>query len=935
MTGRSPDTGWGPAGVEGGTAGPVPRRRPGAVRGPYRSEDERLLRGRGRFHDDVVRPGQLWLRLVRSPLAHARIEGIDVSAAARQPGVVRVLTGADLEREFPGGCRIPVRQPTPGMDFGPYLQPPLAQGFVRYAGEPVAAVLADDPYRAEDAAESLLDTLELHELPVALDARGAAGLRPASLRGAGAEVGVVEYGYGEVDEIFAAAPRTVAAELNVGRHSGTPLETRGLTAEYEQREGRLVLWGATKVPHVNRRILAGLLALPEHRIQMRVSDAGGSFGIRGEFYPEDFLVPLLCLRTGRPVKWTEDRAEHLVAANHAREQRHRIEIALTEEGRLLALRDEAWLDNGAYVRTHGAVTAVLTAAMMSGPYRLPACRTRVHIVATNKTPIGTYRAPGRFQQTFVREHVLDVAATELGVDPVEIRRRNLLGADELPHRRPLHLFGAPMLLDGKDHREHFDKARNAVGYELWRQQARDARATGRLLGAGCAMVLEKAGIGYDSAVVDIGVTGAVRVSMGGSNLGQGIETAMAQIAARELAVPAESVHVQLSDTEVLPDGGGTFGSRSTVVGGSAVHMAALKALAAAKRVAAPLLGVPEERLRAHRGGLCDDADPDRRIDYPDLAAAAFAPQYVATAEEPGLIGRATFSARGMTYPYGAHFAQVEVDPDTGTVRLLRYALSYEIGRSVHPELVRGQLVGGAVQGIGGALSEEFRYDPRGRPLTLTLDAYRWPRASDLPEIQTVVFEDAPAPGNPLGVRGVGEGGTAGCGAALAGAVRDALQLRGVVGALPLHPARVRGLLRKKSDESRKASPMTINQSVLDWLHAQPVDDTSTEEPPAAEVAAPAATELAAAEAAEKHRLVLDYLRRELSRLLDVAPENLALERTMVSIGIGSIAGLELQRRVQDTLGVTMGLKDILLAESTYALTDQIVDLLRVTRAGAS
>ncbi|WP_419992825.1 xanthine dehydrogenase family protein molybdopterin-binding subunit [Streptomyces boninensis] len=763
-----------------------------------RLEDDRLLRGRGHFHDDVHRPGQLWLRMVRSPVAHATLRGVDISAAAKAPGVVRVVTAANL----PAGCRIPVRQPHPGIDFSPYLQPPLATGHVRYVGEPYAAVLADDPYAAEDAAE--LVTGDFDGLPVVLDARAAASGRLASRPEAAAEVGVVEFGYGDVDEVFAAAPHVVAADLSVGRHSGTPLETRGLVADYDERTGRMTIWGATKVPHFNRRVLAGMLSLPEHRIHMPQSDAGGSFGIRGEFYPEDLLVPWLCWATRRPVKWAEDRGEHLVAANHAREQQHRIELALDEEGRLLALRDEGWLDNGAYVRTHGAVVATLTAAMIAGPYRLPACRSRIHIVTTNKTPIGTYRAPGRFQHNFVREQALDIAADRLGIDPVQLRRRNLLHGGELPARRPVQIFGSPMELDGSDHLGHFDASRAHFGYERWRAEARLARRRGRLVGTGCAVILEKAGLGHDSAVVDIGVTGAVRVAMGGASSGQGIETVMAQIVAAEFGIAADQVAVVLSDTDILPDGAGTFGSRSTVVGGTAAKMAAEAALAKARRVAAAMLDVSPDDLVPRGGALVHRHRPEVAAPLAAIAAAAFTPPHIRGGEEPGLIGRATFVADGMTYPYGAHYAQAEVDPGTGRVRLLRYAVSYEIGRAVNPRMAHGQLLGGTVQGIGGALLEEFRYDEAGRPLSTTLDDYRWPRADDLPDIQIKLYEDSPAPGNPLGVRGAGEGGPAGVGAAVAGAVRDALQLPDGVGALPLHPARVLALLDRPT--ARPAAP---------------------------------------------------------------------------------------------------------------------------------
>lgn len=757
-----------------------------------RLEDRRLLRGRGWFHDDVNRPGQLWLRVVRSPVAHARIRGIGTAAAAGMDGVVSVITAADL----PQMPRIPVRQPAPGIDFTPYLQPPLADGFIRYAGEPVAAVVAEDPVTAEDAAERV--ELDLARLPVALDARAAAQLPLESFGGASAEVGIVEFSYGEVDQALADAAHVVSLDLRVGRHSGTPLETRGLLAEYDQWNGRLTIWGATKVVYFNRRVLARMLGMAEHQIHMMQTDAGGSFGIRGEFYPEDLLVPYLARYTGRPVKWTEDRAEHMVAANHAREQEHTIDLAFDADGGLLGLRSEVWLDNGGYVRTHGAVVAALTAGMMPGPYRLPHFRSRVHVVLTNKTPIGTFRAPGRFQNNFVREHALDVAAARLGIDPVDLRRRNLLDAGELPHQRPMAIFGAPMLLDGKDHLKHFEDSLAAVGYEAWRDEADAARASGRLVGTGCAVILEKAGLGHDSAVVDVDTTGAVRVAMGGANVGQGIETVMAQIAAAEFGIRPQEVTVVLSDTDILPDGGGTFASRSTVVGGTAVKAAAEEVLRKAKQLAAGLLQVTPDDLRVRNGALESRRSPDRRVTLAQLAAESVSPRQVRTGQETGLIGRGTYVAQGMTYPYGAHYAQVEVDPDTGVVKVLRYAITYEVGKAVNPALVRGQLAGGAVQGIGGALLEEFRYSEQGEPQDTSLSDYRWPRAADIPDIQVELFEEAPAPGNPFGARGAGEGGTAGPGAAIANAVRDALGLAADVGALPLHPPRVKALLRQQA-----------------------------------------------------------------------------------------------------------------------------------------
>ncbi|HXV92104.1 MAG TPA: xanthine dehydrogenase family protein molybdopterin-binding subunit, partial [Pseudonocardia sp.] len=580
-----------------------------------RLEDDRLLRGRGRFHDGVTRAGQLWMRVVRSPVAHARIEAVDPGAALALDGVHGVYTAADLD-PLP---RIPVRQVVPGIDLAPYLQAPLASGFVRYVGDPVAVVLADDPYLAEDAAD--LVRLDLTELPVDLDARAAAAGTPESWGGATAEAAVVEIGYGDVDAVFESAPHVVAVDLRVGRHGGTPLEPRGLVADHDEATGRVTVWGATKVPHWNRRVLAAILGVAEHRIHMPEADAGGGFGVRGEIYPEDVLVPWLCLRTRRPVKWSEDRAENLVAANHSREQDHRIELAFDAEHNLVGMRDEVWQDNGGYIRTHGAAVGMLTATMLPGPYRLPAYRTRVHVVTTNKTPTGTYRAPGRYETTFVREHALDVAAGRLGVDPVELRRRNLLDASELPFTRPIVIYQTPMVLDGKDYREHFDKALAAADYRSWRDEAAAARAEGRLVGTGCAFFVEKTGLGpHDSAIVEVDTTGAIRVAMGGTNVGQGIETAMAQICAGALGVDYSRIRVVHGQTNRIEHGIGAHATRATVMTGSATHVAALQVRALALDTASQLMQTPPDDLTVIDGRVVrKDAPSGPSIELAEIA----------------------------------------------------------------------------------------------------------------------------------------------------------------------------------------------------------------------------------------------------------------------------------------------------------------------------
>lgn len=755
-----------------------------------RLEDRRLLRGLGHFVDDVERPGQLWMRVLRSPLAHARILEVRADAARALPGVEAVLTGEDLAHARP----IPVRTRSE-HSLDDFLQPVLATGRVRYVGEPVAVVLAEDAYLAEDAAE--LIEVGYEELPVTLDARGAIKADSPRLRDkAGNEAATLSMGFGDVEEAFRNAARVVDVEVKIGRHSAVPLETRGLVADYDRGSDHLTIWGSTKVPHFNRRVLSQMLDMPLSRISMKKSDAGGGFGVRGEFYPEDFLVPYLARKTGRPVKWTEDRQESLVATNHSREQKHRLRAAFDEGNRLLGLRAEVWHDNGAYIRTHGVIVPDLTLAMMPGPYRLPAYEGTAHVALTNKTPAGTYRGPGRYESTFSREHLLDVAAAELGVDRIELRRINLLSSSEMPHARGLSTLSTDVVLDAGDYEGLLDKALASSAFEEWQREARELRARGRLIGTGIGFFLEKSGLGpYEEATVEVDPSGSVRVLIGGTSLGQGIETVMAQIAADQISVPPEAIEVVHTDTDLLPDGVGSWASRSTVVGGSAVMLAAKATAEKALRVAADMLEASVADLRLESSRVEVAGSPDRSLSLGEIAAACDPQSSARRGETPGLAARRTFSVDHMTYPYGVHLAQVEIDPGTGGVDVRRYFVAYEIGRAVNPALVEGQLVGGVAQGLGGALLEEFRYDESGQPLATTFIDYVEPTAMEVPRVETLICEDAPSPDNPLGAKGAGEGGTTGCGAAICSAVEDALSLPGSITALPITPARVRSLVR--------------------------------------------------------------------------------------------------------------------------------------------
>jgi len=746
-----------------------------------RKEDPRLLRGRGRFGDDVSSPGQLWARVVRSPSAHGLVRELDVAQAAKAPGITRVITADDL----PPGLVIPVRLTIPGTDLGGYLQPVLAGDTVRYVGEPLAVVVGDDPYACEDAAE--LVEIDIAERPAVLDARTV----PA--RQAVAELAA---GYGDVAAAFAAAAHVVSIELAIGRHSGVPLEPRCLLAVPDPRAGTLDIFGMTKVPVWNRDLLAGLLGMDETLIRVHAVDAGGGFGVRGEFYPEDFLIPWLSLALARPVKWAEDRAEHLVAVNHSRQQYHRIAAAFDADGRITALDDDIVHDNGAYCRTHGVAVPELTVAMLPGPYRVPAYRGRVRVVLTNKTPCGTYRAPGRFEGTAAREHLLDVAATRLGIDTVELRRRNLLTEAEMPHRRPIMTLNTELILDTGDYPALLAAAAREADRLGYRIAPRTPHASGgHLRGFGLAMFVEKSGLGpQETADVTVSKSGAVHVYSGGTSLGQGIETVLAQIAADALGVDPRVVQVTAGDTAAQPFGAGSWASRSTVVGGSAVHQAAIAVRERAVQLAARMLEAAEEDLDVVDGSITVRGDPAARIRLADVARAAEpASGYLRQGEPAGLSASRRFEVSHMTYPYGAHAAVVDVDPGTGQVRVLRYLVAYEVGRAINPMLVEGQLRGGVAQGIGGALLEEFGYDEAGQPQAITFVEYRMPTAAEVPAVDVLLAQDAPAPGNPLGVMGAGEGGVSAVGAAVANAVRDALGLAGSVGQLPLTPARVRRL----------------------------------------------------------------------------------------------------------------------------------------------
>ena len=752
-----------------------------------RLEDLPLVTGNGRFAADVSFAGQLHMRVVRSAHAHGRIRSIDTGAARNAPGVFAVWTAADVTDIPPIDFRLTRIE---GLD--PYRQPILATDTVRYVGEPVAVVFAADPYVAEDAAD--LVTIEVEPLPELIDADAPPGAFDATHS---TDVASVRKSYGDVDKAFAAAHAVVELDLETGRHSGTPMETRGAIARVAR--GVLELHGAAKVPHWNRDALAKMLGREPSSMHLHEGHVGGGFGIRGEIYPEDVLICAAALRLGWPVKWIEDRREHLMAANHSRQQHYRVRAAVDAGGRLLAIDGEFLHDQGAYVRTHAATVPDLAAAMLPGPYRMAAYRMVGHIRLTNKTPCGTYRAPGRFESTFVRERLMDAIAARLKIDPIEIRRRNLIAKTEMPYVRGFDTLGTDLTYDSGDYAGLLDKTLAASGWDELQKNLRRRRAGGEAVGAGLAVFVEKSGLGpFDGVRASIDTSGAVEVVTGAASVGQGVETVIAQICADTLGVDYRRVRVVHGQTDRIAYGMGAFASRVTVMTGEATRIAATKLRDKAIAAAAALLQSTPEALDVIDGKVVKKNAPQGPSVTLGEVARALAPGAKLLGDAtPGLTAEGWFESHHMTYPYGVHVAVVRVDRDSGAAAVERYFVGYDIGRAVNPMLIAGQIAGGVAQGLGGALWEEFRYDARGEPLAVNFADYLMPTAREIPPIETLITEDAPSPLNALGLKGAGEAGANAVGAAIAAAIDDALGMPGAVTQLPVTPQRLRALLKAR------------------------------------------------------------------------------------------------------------------------------------------
>ena len=780
-----------------------------------RNEDPRLLRGLGCFVADIHPPGVLQAAGLRSPHAHARIVSIDAAQARALPGVHLVLTATDLG---------PLNQPTPLLIPHPALthartQLPLAADEVRYVGELIAFVIAEDRYVAEDA----VDLIEVRYAPLPavteLEAALADGSPLVHADVPANRAARLAQRVGDPEGAFARAAHVLTERLYVERSCASPIEARGVVADYDPRTGVLRAWISTQAPLPIKNGLARLFGLPEFNVEVIAPDIGGAFGAKIMlFYPEEILVPHAAIQLGRPVKWIEDRREHFTSASQERGQLHQIEVAVDETGRILGLRDRFLHDAGAYT-PYGIVVPLITATQLPGPYRLRNYHVEFDAVYTNKVQVTPYRGAGRPQGAFVMERVIGLIARTLGLEPVEVRRRNLIQPDEFPWDVGLTFQdGGPTRYDSGNYPAGLETALRMIGLDDFRARQAAARAEGRYLGLGVACYVEGTGIGpYEGAHVRVEPSGKVLVATGLTTQGQGHYTTFAQIAADALGCDPADIKVVTGDTTRFNWGAGTFASRALVTSGNAVGIAARTVRDKALRLAAELLEVSPTDLELAEGAVRVKGVPGRRLTLGALAAVANPIRYaygkeaaeaalklvkprqgpvLAEDAEPGLEARGYYAPPQSTFASGCHAAIVEVDPGTGQLTFIKYVAQHDCGTMVNPMVIEGQIHGGVAQGIGGAFYEKLVYDHAGQLLSASFMDFLIPTAAELTEIEVAHLE-TPSPLNPLGVKGVGEAGVIPVAALVAEAVDDALAPFGVrVREMPLSPDRILELIHQ-------------------------------------------------------------------------------------------------------------------------------------------
>jgi len=768
-----------------------------------RFEDPRLLTGAGRFVDDITPPGTLFLAFRRSDHPHARIKSIDLGSALSVPGVVAVFDATDIENDLRPAI------PTSRMK-GYYATPlwPLARGKVRYVGEPVLAVAADSRYAAEDALDRI--QIDYESLPFANRAEEAvADNAPLLHEDAGTNAIVMRsFGRGDVDAAFASAAFSVGATFRLRRKTPVAIENRCYLAEWDKRRGALTLHSSTNIPGVIRDVLSGCLDLPGNRLRVIAPDVGGSFGSKGSLYPEEMLVAVLARKLQRPVKWTSDRLEDLASTSQAFDEIMQAELAVDADGRLLGLKADVIGDIGAYsiYPWTGALEPVQVVSFMPGPYRLENYQARVRGVVTPKAPTGPYRGVGRPAATFAMERLIDMAARRLGLDPAEMRRRNLITAAEFPYRS-----ASGIIWDRSGFQECLQAACDKADYVALLRERDEAQAEGRWVGIGFASYAELTGIGSrisvapgmpintgtETATIRIDATGSITAAFGIASHGQGLETTLAQVVADELGCRIEDIEIQHGDSALVPMGTGTYASRSAVLGGGAATLSARVVRTKVLKAAAHLMELPMEKLVAHNG-IVSAPGSNQSMTFKEIANAVYAQMgRIPHDAREDLVASETYDPYFGTATSATHIAMIEIDKGTYGVTVTRYVVAEDCGRVINPMIVDGQVQGAVAQGIGVALLEEVIHDDDGQIVTASLADYLIPVAGTMPPIGIVHVETV-LPPTQGGFRGMGEGGTIGAPAAISNAVSDALSAMGIeVTTLPITPDRIFQLITQQ------------------------------------------------------------------------------------------------------------------------------------------
>jgi len=752
-----------------------------------RREDPRLVRGQGRFMDDIVLPGMAHLKILRSPVAHARINNVDTSRAAGAPGVLGVYTGAD----FAEMNALPYAWQAAGVDNNINTPRILAVDEVHWVGDPIAAVVAETPQQAADALD-LID-LDLEALPAVIDAEATTHDGAPQLHENAANNIAFDWDCGNeagANEALSSAPVTVKQRIRNQRLIATPIETRGAIGQYDAGTDEYTFWLSSQAPHVHRLVMAAfVLGHPEEKIRVIAPDIGGAFGSKIFMYTEYPLVGVLSKQLGRPVKWIESREEHAVATAQGRDHVTDLEVAAEQDGTITGLKVTTWANLGAYLSTAaGGIPTTLYGRMVAGVYKIPNIFCKVYGTYTNTAMVDAYRGAGRPEAAYVIERAVDLVARELGMDPTEVRRKNFIPSEEFPFDTGIGMLP----YDSGNYPIALDKALEIVGYSSFRQEQEEARSRGKRLGIGFSTYVEVCGVAptawvtsegwgaglWESANVRVQLTGKVVVTTGTMPHGQGHETTFAQIVSDGLGVPYDDIIVKYGDTSGTPFGYGTYGSRSLVVGGTAIVHSVDKIRDKMKKIAAHMLEVDEDEVDLEAGTAFVKGAPDQSVSFADIAATAAVGAGLPAGVEPFLDATSYFDPPNCTFPFGTHIAVVEVDDDTGKVDIQRYVAVDDVGNVINPLIVDGQVQGGIVQGIAQALWESAVYDENGQLTTSTLMDYGIPKASYLPmmELDRTVTT---TPVNPMGSKGAGEAGTIAATPAIVNAVMDALSPLGI------------------------------------------------------------------------------------------------------------------------------------------------------------